>query len=171
MPVSSAQDVIVKKMTRASDGRENMNVDGSVTAQAFEFRAADGKIAVVRSVMFYVKDDGQFTADGFGALSGLSAGVEISVRDAGEQVILDITHGTPIKTNAGWSRLSFDTRLDAYGSGANYVSNRMEFVRFTDGGFYISGGEYLEVAVRDDLSGLTEFYATVQGYQVKPRRQ
>jgi hypothetical protein len=167
--VSNANYAIIKRLARTSDGQANMNVDGSVTPQVFEYMPPADNIAMIARLILHVRDTGSFAADGFGALGNLANGVELDVYDATVGLSnLSITNGLPVKSNAGWSRIMYDVRYDSYGGGPNFLSGRFTFANFLFGGRGAPGlglapNSALRCVVNDDLTGLDAFYVTVEG--------
>lgn len=148
-------------------GTKNMSVNGSITPQEFKYIPVVGGHVEIHRMLVHVRDTGAFTADGFGALSVLSNGVTFCIKNSSDDsVAIDLLDGIPIKSNASWNRVCYDTRLDTHGSGDNYLAICWTFANSGTPFRIDNGEEYISMTVNDDLSGLVEFYAQLQGVRV-----
>ncbi len=167
LPIVDASRLIFKNLTLDGDGSTfNANVDGSVTPQLFWYSPPQNTKARIYRMIIFVRDTGVFTADGFGALAALTNGIDIYVarnNAASGATILNLDADNKVQSNADWGRLCYDARLDAYGSGDNFIVVRWTFANT---GAYLTLGEndYIIAEINDDLTGLVEHTYTVQGF-------
>jgi len=113
-------------------------------------------------VLFYMRDDGAMAAAGFGGSGpALTTGLTLSATIKGETV--DLMDGEPIKNNAGFGRIAFDVARKAWGAGDVILVARYALSAFVREGLRLTAGDSIDLAVSDDLSGITEFRALVQG--------
>ena len=142
----------------------NMNVNGSVTPQSFKIMPSNNQIwhleiISIQMVMGSAGDNGLF-----GNLSELTRGVVLRKYDG---TTSQFYTSTVWKTNGDifldTGNINYSVRSSGGGS---YGVNSL-------GSFYQTGavvrldssvGDYLEILVQDDLTGLTTFNAKVQGH-------
>lgn len=127
-----------------------------------------GKIYYISELIVSIEDTGSIDAGFYGNNINLNAGDNgMLVRKSdGFGVIKDFTEGLRVKTNAQWSRFSYDLLNSSFGAGRNYASVRWSFAK--SGSFIeINGdnGEFLEVVCKGNLDGLNGHYFNVQGYE------
>lgn len=145
-------------------GTKNANGDYSVTPGRFYVQNANDKGMCVSRLIVHIQDAQNFSADNYGNLaSALTNGVSVNAKDHVDNVLLDLTDGLPVKSNADWGRLCYDTINVSYGSGNDFVQVRWTFSK---AGKFLSlaKDESLNVDLNDDLSGLVGHYFMVQGY-------
>lgn len=146
-----------------TSGAVDMNVDGSSTPVPYWFPVPTGKIALIRKMIVQVGDTGPLDADDFGGLAALTNGIHIKVLDSGDNTVLDLLDGGSINSNSEWAEYLYDTRIDGYGAGDDFVSMEWDFSDFLDGGLHLHEGEKLVLTVRDNLTTLSNFEAIVKG--------
>ena len=120
----------------------------------------------VHDMHIHYDDIGKMDNTGFGAGTGLTNGITIAVKDANDDIIIDITDGIACGANADWARYAETVQLLDWGSGNtdDMLTARFEFSSHgaplrLDG----DAGEYLAVTLNDDLSGLEEFKVYAEG--------
>jgi hypothetical protein len=140
-----------------------MNVDASTTAATFSYAPATNVECSITRLNLYMVD-ANIRADGFGGLSALGTGLLLRiVRDGTDTV--DFTAEAPITRTiqlvpmmGGQHRVT-----DVAGVGDDTFAIRWEFENYGKD-LYLSGGhDVLQVVVRDDLTGLTEFRMAING--------
>ena len=139
----------------------DLKVDGSSTvfvniSYAFSY--------VARIIWQFEFFDLLINWEGFDSGSALSNGINVFYNDI--SVI-----GQVIKTNAGFSRSSYDVSLqrDDRNPNANILSSRYSFDKFIPGGLQITDTKTLSFQIMDDLltrSAIIQFQVTAEGYQV-----
>lgn len=169
--MSNARKAIIRHLSAdgTSSGSKDMAVDGSVTPVKFWFEAQSSDISqnpVIVRLIPYVRDNAALDPADFGGIGGgLTNGVKFYVTDENDVQIVDLLDGLPIKTNAEWSRVMYDVRIDRVGVGDDCLSGRWTFAKFMTGnGLHLSNGEKLVCEVQDDLSSLVDFSVTIEGH-------
>ena len=96
----------------------------------------------------------------------MANGIELKhVDDSG--VIVDLTDGVPITSNAAWGRVAYDFALDGFGAGNDFLNVRWTFHK--SGAFLELDGDAggrLEVILNDSFVGLISHTFMVQGHVV-----
>ncbi len=149
----------------ADAGVTNLNVDGSAVAKKYRYVAGAGKEVLIRSLLWYLRDDGTVSGSEFGALATLANGLQARVIDTDLVAVkLDLLAGGRIKSNADLARLAGpDYRLEAgTGAGNELVAARWDLAALFGKPLQLVAGEALEVVVNDNLTGLAEL--TVQAF-------
>lgn len=162
---------IFRYLDTIGDGSGTKRAIGDYSVGATQFGhnavggAATGRVDIHR-LMVFIRDSGNFRADTYGALPTLTNGIEIEVQDRQGKVLVDLTDGVPIKSNAQWSRVCFDSLLQNYGAapGDSYVSVRWTFTR-SGSPLALKSGDRFIVKLNDDLTGLIDHTFMVQGIQ------
>ena len=118
----------------------------------------------IERMMIHIQDTGVFAAEEYGSTSALTNGVAVRVEtDTG--TVYDLTDVT-VKTNAQWGRQCYDTRIDTWGAGDEFLSARWTFGK---AGYPIrldgTNGERLAVYLQDDMSNLVAHSFFVNGYK------
>ncbi|MCK5018482.1 MAG: hypothetical protein KAS32_15590 [Candidatus Peribacteraceae bacterium] len=136
-----------------------MAVDGSSTPQIFTVRAGTTPIDFTRFILTML--DGTAMDDGkFGGLDSLDNGTVIRVVTEGN--VRTLTHW---RSNADLKDDMYDVTYSnkapagQFGLSSRWTFTKGEFVVDLDG----STGDYLEILVQDDLSGLADFEVKGQG--------
>jgi nitrogen fixation protein len=113
-----------------------------------------------------VKDTGNFDADKWGNGITLTNGWGLTVQQADDTVIADLTPET-VKTAADLSAYCFDVRNDSFGIGDEVLAARWTFGKFTERGegIVLDDGERLVLSMHDDYSDLTLQHFVIQGYK------
>jgi hypothetical protein len=160
LPVSGATeaDQFVFDFLRNGASRD-MNVDGT-TPVNFDFVAtADTN---VERIMFFI-EDGNIAPSKFGGVSALATGCLLKVLDTdGTTVIKDFLDGETITTHPEFSLLAgVDIQPDA-GAGDDVVPIRWTISK-AGAKLLLLTDQRVRFTVQDDLTGLTKFYALLQG--------
>jgi len=142
----------------------NMAVDGSSTTQVFQIGPVGaGSTAVVdiTRIMGHLLDSTAMDDGKFGGISALTNGVVLRKNDG---VMKNLWN---VKTNADLALICFNFNYSDKAPGGQFGAN----FRNTFGGQGAHGvvlellpGEYLEVLIQDDLTGLDEFRMMAQGH-------
>ena len=142
----------------------NMAVDGSSTTQVFQIGPVGaGSTAVVdiTRIMGHLLDSTAMDDGKFGGISALTNGVVLRKNDG---VMKNLWN---VKTNADLELICFNFNYSDKAPGGQFGAN----FRNTFGGQGAHGvvlellpGEYLEVLIQDDLTGLDEFRMMAQGH-------
>lgn len=138
-----------------------MAVDGSVTPVNFDLVAAND-IYIYRVCLSIV--DAIITPTKFGGIVALTNGLQVLVVDVDGSTILDFLDGRSIKKNADWSLLLGVDAPTIAAAGEDHLPGRWTIANAAGGdSLKLTTGQRLRYRVRDDLSGVTEFTALVQG--------
>jgi hypothetical protein len=162
--------IISRFLDTVGDGSGTKNAIGDYSGAVEEFKIVPGadEIFVINRLIAQIRDNGVFSASTYGAIAGgLTNGVVIRLKDSGGTK-LDLCDGLPIKTNAEWARVCYDTQLLTWGAGDSFISVRWTFSRSgTQVWLDNSRGDYLSVDLNDDLTTLESQYFLVQGFNYK----
>ena len=136
---------------------------GTGTPTAFSIAPSSTQDFRIERMLIHIQDTGIFAAQEYGKLSALTVGVQVRVQtDTG--TVHDLTD-TTVKTNAQWSRQCYDTRMDTWGVGDEFLSSRWTFSK---GGYPIrldgTKGQRLEVYLADSMAGLNAHNFFVNGF-------
>lgn len=149
------------------DNNSNVNMAGaSTTATAtFAFNVPAGRIASLERVNFRITD-GTIRPTKFGGENALTNGLIVRVVDSAGSEILDFYDGQTIKRNVDFASISgIDVELDSV------ASDDMFTVRWTiekaGAGLLLTSGQSFQIIRRDNLVGVTDFFAMVQGLFVE----
>jgi len=133
-------------------GLINMAVDGSVTPMYFKVTAGFRETLLINRLMIQIGDAGTLDAGQYGNRVILANGIELGVERDGE-VILDLTKGLPVKTNADWAAYCYDVSAIAFGAGDNYIAVRWTFIK--DGkALRLDEGDSFFIKIQDNLTPL-----------------
>lgn len=146
-----------------TDGDRNANGDHSDVNMDYFFEATEGHARIHRLIVF-IGDTGVVGAEKYGALMRLTNGITIEHRRS-DVVIRDLLDGVPVKQNMDWQKYSYDVViLDKGVAGpAGFVCCRWTFAKSGYPIRLIKNDRFC-VTIRDDLSGLTDHYFSLQGY-------
>jgi hypothetical protein len=153
--------------TKDNDGSTvSMAVNGSGTAQDFQLVCPADKLMIVNRVIFHLAD-GDISYDlEFGGLgAALGNGLLIKAHDADDSELLDYNDGVPITLTSGFFHLAAsDVDIKASGKGADPDTMCIRWSLFKTGGApYFTPGQYINIKVQDNLTGLAAFDAMAQG--------
>lgn len=124
-----------------------------------------GKRYTLSRVNVYIEDNGKFRGDRYGSSTSLTNGINITLYDTSGSLFC-YTPRT-IKKIGHWHLLAgVDMHFTNFPVGNDVVAVRWSFWKGS-GYILLNGnkGEFLEFAVRDDLSDLVSHMAQVQGVQ------
>ncbi len=119
-------------------------------------------LEIHRLIIHYT--DAKIDAGFYGDAITLTNGIKVQIRDTDDNTIFDLTNGLPIKTNANWGRVAYDTLISNFGSGAgdDGFSVRWTFSR-AGTPIYLKNNLYFAVVLNDDFTGLVTQSFTIQG--------
>lgn len=142
----------------------NMAVDGSSTTQIFQIGpvgAGSTKIVDVTRILGHLLDSTAMDDGKFGGITALTNGVVLRHHNSVNHNIWNV------KTNADLALICFNFNYSDKAPGGQYGAN----FRNTYAGQGAHGvvlelqpGEYLEILIQDDLTGLDEFKMMAQGH-------
>lgn len=146
-------------------GTKNANGDYSGAVEEFYIEAQAGENLEIARMIVSVEDTGGMQAQEYGNLgSALTNGIEVKVLNEHDTVIMDLTDGIPIKTNAQWGIICYDVDVKSWGAGNSLLLVRWTFAK-SGQLIYLEEGQKLVVYLNDDLDGLLFHYFMVQGEQ------
>ncbi len=141
---------------------EDMSVDGSSTVVNYDYTVPDGKVLHLHT-MSYLIVDGAIEAAGFGGLVALTNGCLLQILQPDDTVDIDFTADLPYKRHAGIGLFAgAEHVLDTVGAGDDSLTLH-QIMDATGAGISVPQNCTIRFVVRDDLTGLTEFFALVQG--------
>lgn len=139
---------------------QNMNVNATgMTPSVFQYEVPANKVLVARKINF-ILTDAAFTPIKFGGIAALANGVKVTVTDGSDVELLDFLDTLTIKNNIEFgllagANINIGSALDGMTVGWTLSD--------TGHGLILTEGEKIKVSIQDDLTGLTEFRAMVQG--------
>ena len=146
-------------LTLASDGSTiSMNNDYSGGAVNFSVTNARSGNMVVERLLVQIRDTGTFTDANFGAIT-LTNGISVQYTLNGTTITL--TNANNIKTNMDFSVYCYDNIITDASAGDDATSARWTF---GSKGITLKPTEIISMTLNDDLTGLSEMQAMVQGY-------
>lgn len=146
-------------------GSTNQAVDGSITPVSFKVVPPAGVSYGIARVVFSLRDTGTMDSGGWGNNGGnpLANGMKFIWHKNG--VDIDLTPES-ITSHYILAGVCYDLDHNNWGAGDEYITARFSF---TKAGQYLTfngdEGDYLEVLVRDNLTGLVDQRLSAQGYQ------
>jgi hypothetical protein len=142
----------------------NMNVDGSVTPQVFQIGpvapASTSTVNITR-IMGHLLDSSAMDDGKFGGIDALVNGCVLRKTDG------IITNLWNVKTNADLALICYDFSYSDKAPGGQFGANfRNTYASKSGHGVILEllAGEYLEVLIQDDLTGLDDFKMMAQGH-------
>jgi len=162
--------------TGLGSGTTSQDVDGSVTPVTFYMTARQEYDIYVTDIIISILD-GSISHAKFGALTALTNGWDLKVRESGEETYL------VEKAKSNGEILSSFAIMSPFGSGSdlNIITNYnganddafiapIELDETLPYGFRLGRGsnDRLEAIVNDDLTGLSAMYVKVLGYKHYP---
>ncbi len=142
-------------------GSDDMTVNGSITPVNFYSRPSTDKNLIVYRLILTMEDNSMSWTK-FAGRSALANGVVIFVTEDGVErnIVTD-----PIKTNRDFVWNAYDVQID----NATTAVLRMRWT-FSKAGTVLvlkdSFSDNFRIKIQDDLSGISYFKATIQGYEV-----
>lgn len=149
-------------------GIKNSAVDHSGAAEEYKLVANEQEVLICHRILITVVGSA-LDKGGYVGAGALSKGIKLELRDTSGHSIIDFTDGITIKTLPSWGRYSFDVALhEAAGSGDDTFLVRWSFDKYGQP-ITLAGSKdlYLAMTINDDLSGLTEHYAVIDGHNTR----
>jgi len=160
------ENLIFRYLDTDGDGSGTKNAIGdySVTPTDFYIQDATANIHLNR-MLVTVEDSGAFDAEHYGNGVTLTNGIKVSVTDAEDNELIDLTDGLVIHTNADWGRQCYDVDVKTWGTGDEVALVRWTFDR-TGHPLIITRNKKLKVTLNDDLTALVGHFFQVQGWRI-----
>jgi hypothetical protein len=138
--------------------------DYSSAVTKFTFVPDASRIAELERMVVYIEDVGAPDSGRYGNNIILTNGMKVYVRDADDEIVLDLTPDEPIKTNADWAALCYDVSLLSWGLGNDTVVVRWTFAK-SGAPVYLDArdGHYLSLELNDTFTGLVSHRFLIQG--------
>jgi hypothetical protein len=157
-------------------GTKNANGDYSSTPGTFILKPPPDRVFGVHQMLVFVRDTA-IKSDGYGAIvGGLANGIIVQIVNDNE-VMDDLTNGTPVKTTAGWARFCEEVIAPEWdpGSAPKFMGGRWALATDEATHITIRGNNYnrarnnerLQVTLSDDLTGLLEHYFVAKGELIR----
>lgn len=136
-----------------------MNVNGSSTPVSYRYTVpADNRVYLYR--VNFIMLDASITAAKFGGVASLTTGITIKLKNSSDALLLDFLDGQTIQNNTEFGLLAgVDVNI---GPGTDSLGVRWT-INNAGGSLYMESGDYLEILIQDNLTGLTSFQAMLQG--------
>ena len=144
-----------------SDGTGSGLITASVSASA-------GHILVVKSMVIMIEDDANPDSGYYGGINtALPVGITFKIVDD-TGTLVDMTNGSPMKTNGDYGRMSEKVEAITFGAGNTFVKVTHNFARAsyplilfdTDGGKF-------QISLNDNFTSLVSHTVYVGGMEVK----
>ena len=148
-----------------SNGSTIHAVGNYATPESFRITCVSGsrKLHIYRMIVYW-EDVGGAKSGKYGTDLVLANGIHVHAKDSEDALLQDLTGNNPVMTNAQWSGLCYDVVIDKYGSGQNgSLASRWTFNN-AGAPISLSAGDYLEVELEDDYTGLVEHTFMIQGH-------
>ena len=148
-------------------GGASQNVNGSVTPVLFYIQPPSDEKYTLRRMNIHGIDGNWNNASQYGALGGaLTTGIKIYTEINGGALIKDYTGDITIKRSHDWALLAGVDSISVGGAGEDPLLVRWTFERGA-GNIILDGSknERLVIEIGDDLQGLTDQLAMVQGFK------
>lgn len=163
-----ATDQIIQALDETGDGTGNINqnVNGSITPVKFMIKPPVTEKNILKRLNLHAIDLNWNDAKVYGAIGVLPNGIRIYIEnDSG--IIKEYTNNFKIKRTHDWALLAGIDTVSIGSAGADPFTVRWTFERsFSD--IVIDGahGERFVMEIPDDLTGLDDQIAVIQGHRV-----
>ena len=155
MPDVQPQEKLYQCLTDIGDGTGVNNAVGNYSSDMFEIFIANAERAIqISTIMVGIRDVGNFRQDRYGAMSALTNGIRVKIKDDLGATLLDMTSGIPIRTNGGWQLLAFDASPLPQGGGDGFYAVRWGLSRDTGSDIILEPGHRLSAELNDDFTEL-----------------
>lgn len=146
-------------------GTDDATGDYSATATDFYYAPSVGVTAEITKLIVHVTDKGQFTFDGYGAIASgvITTGYSLLVERLGV-IVLEITNGLPIISNADMTHLNTDYNKTAFASNEESAGVSIDQEAF-GGPLLMHGdlGDKLIARLNDNYTGLEDHHFIIYG--------
>lgn len=151
-------ELLQQPLVRASDSAQNLGVDGSATAQDFEYIVPADKGLLLEEVRLLIRKTGSaFDAVTFAGLAALANGLQLRVLSSGgveqENLLID-----EAKDFGDLLR-----HCDGYAQPLPGVATMSVRTSRAGAAMFVDAGQKVRATVRDNLSTLDEFRVTLIG--------
>ena len=151
-------------------GTKSATGDYSGAEEEFYIQPPNDEVYVINRMLAYVRDDGTWSSEKYGAIAnGLTTGILVQVKDD-SGVLVDLTDGVEIQTNAGWGQVCYDAEVKTVGQGDSFLLVRWTFGK-AGKPVTLLEGERLAVVLNDNFSTLVDHTFQVQGYKIRKQIQ
>lgn len=155
MPDILPQEQIYQLLSTNGDGTGDVLAIGDYSSEMVEFFVTNPSRSLHISTMtIVIRDVGLFAQDRYGTLVELTKGIRVNIKNDKSEIILDMTGGIAIKSNAAWSIMAFDTSPLPQGPGDGFFSVRWAFNRESGSDIILLPGHRLSVELNDSFIGL-----------------
>lgn len=148
---------------KTAAGSELMNVNGTTPVT---FRVTNnnntGSLIIAR-LNFSIVDAGIGYGEFGGLTTALTNGLLLAVYDSSDTLLLDFLDGAPIKTNEQFAELAGVDAASIPAAGDDAFPIRFTIAR-TGKYLLLENNNYIQMTVRDNLTGLSHFQCMAQGY-------
>ena len=153
----------VYELVEDSGATVSMAVDGSVVPVNYEYEVPNNQDVIINRINFLIIDAGIVPTDFGGINGGVTNGIIIQAIDAdGSTILISFINGMSIKSNAEFHLLAGTDVFRDSGPGEDILD--VSWVLSETGrGLFLTAGQRLRIIIQDDLTGLTDFRAMVQG--------
>ena len=165
--MKDCQRVLIRHLDTNGDGTGTKDATGDYSSSATEFKIvppADESYSIHRLTVV-IEDGNNFEAELYGKGVELINGIAIKVKN-GVVSVNDLTNGSPILNNSGWTHLC-GANIQLIGWGGNEDQLIVDIV-FTHLGIPLvldgNDGEYLSIELNDNFSGLDGHYFVANGF-------
>jgi hypothetical protein len=164
-----ADKIISRFADTTGDGSGNKQATGNYSSapETFLIKPSGKTIYTLHRMIINVADTVGMQAEEYGNLgAALTNGISVAVYNSSGLLYNLTDPDYPVKSNAGWSYMCYDAHLLTWGSGDEMLNVRWTFSR-TGVPVVLRAweGEYLEIKVNDNLTGLLYHAFLIQGYE------
>lgn len=146
-------------------GTNSAIADSSGAPVSFKIKPGPDEVYFITRLIVTVEDAGGGSAAEYGNLGGaLANGVQVR-HSNGDGVVEWLTDPAyPVRTNATWGSYCYDVSMKTWGAGNDLLLVRWTFEKAGHPMILADGdGDFLEVVVNDDLTGLVDHRFLAQG--------
>lgn len=159
------QKAIYQLMSSNGDGTGVIDAIGdySVTPMSMKITSSEAERVEIHRMLVGIQDSGAFDAVKYGNGVELTNGIHLQLMDS-EGAVLERYTPEAVKTNAAWAFMCHDFNHLNFGTGDEVGTVRWTFTKAGQPIVINFGaGEYLEILLNDDFTGLTHHFFTVEG--------
>lgn len=154
-------DIVISFLTNSAN-ENNMNVDGSVSFDLFNYTVPNSKMLLLGQYYHHVEDLNILPSK-FAGQNALSNGISLTIIDTTSTVLLDLFGNVTITHNAAFSHLVGTDLLTDPGPGSDSFAATFDFRSLYKTALILNTGETIEMKVQDDLTGLSEMHGVIHG--------
>jgi len=158
------QKEVYRMLDTAGDGTGTTNASGDYSATVTDFYITDPNTPFyIHRMLIQVEDAGAFATSGYGALAGLSTGIDVLQLDPSGNIQVSYTDSHLIKSNNDWARKCYDVKLENWATGNGAIHVRWTFARSGEP-IRIAKDYSFVVRLNDNFTGLVTHYFMVEGH-------